>query len=313
MPAHRTMRRFASILAAAALLGGCADPFHPGYPYSTLEVSVTTPDGAPVPDVPVEAYDVNQTLGSGSTGADGVVRFGLVPAGDVGVSFRVPARLLPAVGRPFGDGRFYLDGIAVGKGEVRRVEVALRPRACCGVLRVRVADRQGRPLGRVRVDVSGDDSVSAADSTAATGAAAFSLAEGVYALHATLPAGYLPPPGSPGIDLAGLRLAPGRDTTVSLVFTNECCGRVRARVTEASGAPVAGARVILYGAAGVIETATTDAAGEHLFTAAPVGNLAIRAEPPAGYHVPAGRPDYVDGIAIDLGVEKTALVVLERG
>ncbi|HET6763718.1 MAG TPA: carboxypeptidase-like regulatory domain-containing protein [Longimicrobiaceae bacterium] len=87
-------------------------------------------------------------------------------------------------------------------------------------------------------------------------------------------------------------------------------GTIGVKVSDPTGAGVAGVRVLLYDYRAVQDEAVTDGSGHAEFVLVPRGNFGVRAAVPEGYVLPPGARDYKDGIDVDEGTHSEVLLVL---
>lgn len=273
----------------------------------TVRVRVRDASGNAVPGTEVFLYAHFGGIADGVTGPTGEHVFEEVPFGDYGVRIEPTPGYVAAPGR----GTSFLDGIVVDEGSVDVLEFAVE--RCTGRIRVRVADRSGSPVAGVRLSLY---SFRGGISTAVTdegGRAEFPEAPcgnlGV-ALQEAL--GYTFPPGRGAAFVDGLEIGNGTEREVLFEVT-PCTGRIRARVVDVAGAPVPGARLVLYASSGELAEGETGAAGEFAFDTAPCGELGVKVEPPSGWGVAQGRgSSFFDALVVESGSERSVEFVLTR-
>ena len=83
MRKHRLLR--ATMVATCVLAAGCDSWLSTPSLYNTVQVTVTQPNGAPIPDVSLELYTGLRPMGYGTTDANGAFTFTRVPQGGYGV------------------------------------------------------------------------------------------------------------------------------------------------------------------------------------------------------------------------------------
>jgi hypothetical protein len=97
-----------------------------------------------------------------------------------------------------------------------------------------------------------------------------------------------------------------------LLTTPSLYGSVAVTVTRRNGAPVPGARLLIYTGQRPMGYGTTDSLGRYLFEDVPEGLYGVRAYPPTGYErverfLPTSKPsDVVDGLQLTAGAQRTA-------
>jgi hypothetical protein len=120
------------------------------------------------------------------------------------------------------------------------------------------------------------------------------------------------PPGHVQTVADGISVPQGERVDVSVAFIRPCCGRVRARIVDELGQPVAGAGLILYAMTVSAREAQSGANGEFLFTELFAENYGLEVTPPAGYALRAGDDDFVDGILVRPSSDTTVVFPLRR-
>jgi hypothetical protein len=255
---------------------------------------VETPTGQPVPGIRVQVYSNDGVQGEAVTNAQGEHRFTGLPLGVYGVFAFPTARYLHPEGRPLA----VVEGLLIDEGHEERARILLTP--CEGRVRVEARDTEGRPIAALRLRLYTAEGEAAQGQTDAQGVHVFEgLGCGDYAVLAEERVGLRLADGRTPWWFPGLIVQNGAQRDLTLTFA-ACSGRIEARVQTAAGAPVAGARLILYSPAGFVAEGRSDALGRHLFSAVGCGaGYGVAVEPPAGYGVAEGRgSSFFDGIAV---------------
>lgn len=273
----------------------------------TVRVRVEDEGGAPVPGTEVFVYAYDGVAAEGVTGPNGEHEFAEVPFGDYGV------RIEPALGyvaEP-GPGTSFVDGIRVDEGSLDVLDFTVA--RCTGRIRVRVADPSGEPVAGVRLSLYTFRGQVAEAVTDASGAAEFPEAPCANLGVSLQPGpGYTFAPGRGSSFVDDLAIERGTEREISFVVT-PCAGRIRARVVDADGSPVAGAGLVLYDSRGDLAEGETGADGRFAFDPAPCGDLGMRVVPPAGYRVEEGRgSSFFDALRVEAGSDRSVEFVLSR-
>lgn len=120
------------------------------------------------------------------------------------------------------------------------------------------------------------------------------------------------PPGHVATDHDGIVVPPGGRIEVPLNFYRPCCGVVRVRTQDDLGQPVPETGLVLYAATLTSIEAETGADGQHVFDELPEELYGVQIKPPAGYRLPTGSRNYVDGLTVSPSSDTTLVITLPR-
>lgn len=188
-----------------------------------------------------------------------------------------------------------------------------------GSVRVRATDRGGAPVPGVAVTLYTPNYVVGTAVTDAEGVAVITrVAAREFALGIVVPAAYLLTERSDTIFaqrrdtvLHGVRVGAGEDREVQLPLRSACCGTLRVRAVEPSGAPLAGTIAVPY----TTTVAYADTAGAD--GVATVGGLdegvyALRVRAPSSFAFATGIDTIINNVRIREGAETRRDVVIRR-
>ena len=134
-------RRTCTSAAAGVLVGGAAACFEPLLSppqYATVQVTTSTPDGAPVPEVRLTLYTGQRPIEYAVSDAEGMYRFERVPPGNYGVVAQFPDEFRDLTEAPY----LVRDALTVRRGDA--VVVAMQQARCVGSITLTVGDSSGR-------------------------------------------------------------------------------------------------------------------------------------------------------------------------
>lgn len=187
-----------------------------------------------------------------------------------------------------------------------------------GSVKVSIEDRAGAPVAGVRVDLYRPDFLVGTDTTGEDGTATINtVAARTFQLRVRVPEPYLLAEGSDTI------FEQRRDTTLNVVVNQgeqaevrvqlrlACCGTLRLRAADSTGAPLPGTRAVLLNRTVAVDSATTGPAGTLAFADRPDGIYGLRVRAPTGYAFRSGA-DSTFNVRIRQGLETAVNVVIRR-
>jgi hypothetical protein len=272
-----------------------------------VEVQTVSSAGGVMPGIRIELYAPNGTVAAGVTDAAGRARFESVPFGNYGLLAHLPVGFVGKNGSPFA----LVDGVLVDAGSRENVLVTLQ--RCQGTIAARAIEN-GAPVQGAILAVYRFNGEVARRATDATGTASFvGLPCDNYGVTIVELTGYTAPPGRGGSFFDGVKLERDNDRREVTFTLQRCIGRVRVRVLDDTGRPVAGTSVDLYRASGVLGNLLTSTDGVADFTTAPCGDLGVSIRAPAGFRATPGRGGtFLDGVSISNGTFRDLVFTVTR-
>jgi hypothetical protein len=188
-----------------------------------------------------------------------------------------------------------------------------------GSVRVRATDRGGAPVPGVTATLYAPDYVVGTAVTDADGVAVITqVAPREFALRIAAPATHLLTERSDTVFaqrrdtiLYGVRVGAGEDREVQLPLRAACCGTLRVRAVDPSGAPVAGTIAVPYTTT-VAYADTAGADGIAIVGGLDEGVYALRVRAPASFAFASGIDTIVYNVRIREGAETRRDVVIRR-
>jgi|GEM_PF-5996339 len=191
-----------------------------------------------------------------------------------------------------------------------------------GSVKVVALDRSGAPVSGVLVVLFTPDYIVGEAETGEDGTARFApVGSGEFAVKARTPQAFLlvtrrdsvyRPPIRDSV-FTRVRVREGEETTLSIPLRPSCCGTVRLRAADARGAPVRGARVIVFSTAGVAGEGSTGADGLVVLNTVPEGEYALRVLAPDSAFFLTGRDSVRYGFRIAEGQDTTLTYRMRSG
>lgn len=188
-----------------------------------------------------------------------------------------------------------------------------------GSVRVRATDRAGAPVPGVVATLYAPDYLVGSAVTDAEGVAVITqVAARDFALRITAPASHLLLERSDTIFrqrrdtvIHNLRVGAGEDREVQVPLRPVCCGTLRIRAVDPSGAPVPGTIAVPYTTT-VAFADTAGADGVAVVSILEEGEYALRVQAPPAFAFATGRDTVVYGVLIREGRETRRDVVIRR-
>ena len=206
----------AATLIALVVAAGCDDVFTPPFTYAAVEVSVTLPDGAGVPDVPLVLYSGTRHLAYADTDSSGAAHFDFVAEGPTGVGAS-STLFFRAAEHPDG----YYRTFSVSEGD--QIQVAFNFEDARGSIRVDVFDQTLQPVSGLDVELYTSLDVQIRETLPASGSVLFSkLSPADYGVR-VLGSGTCPLPPAGFVFRDGLVVGVQQDLTVEVVLPT-CSG-----------------------------------------------------------------------------------------
>lgn len=275
-----------------------------------ITVSVTEPDGTPIPATQLTLYTPTAVVGEGgSTDAKGRFTFVGLPFGGYGVIARRANRYLDS-------GEVALvsrDKLVVEEGSQTTVAFVFSP--CFGALTARIRDDAGAALPAAVVTLYDATGVLEEVPSGPDGNRTFANRGcGAYGIRVKPPVGWFAPEGRGSSFNDGLYVH--RDATLASTLTVHRIPRasLRVRVEDETGAAVPGARVVLYTFQGIVRDVVTAANGEVIMSDILTDqSYGVQIQAPVGYRLEVGRGlSFNDGIVLVGGEVRTQLLKVFR-
>ena len=187
-----------------------------------------------------------------------------------------------------------------------------------GSVRVLAEDRAGAPVVGVEAELYRPDHIVALVRTGVDGSAVInSVAARTFSLRIRVPQPYFLVESSDSVfeqrrdTVLTVTVEQGVQTEVRVRVRVACCGTLRLRAADSTGAALPGARAVLFDRGLALDSATTGAAGTLAFSNIPDGIFALRVRAPAGYAFRSGA-DSTFNVRIRQGAETSVSVVIRR-
>ncbi len=310
------MRRRAGLVAglvAAAAMWGCDSLLTPSL-YGSVQVTVVRRDGTPIPNVPLTVYYIQRRLYAGTTDANGVYTFELVPEGSYGVfSELIPGYARPEQVRP-GPRTDFVDNIDVARGATATAQLSML-KVGPGSIVATVSESGGGSLAGIAVTLyRGAEGAVREGVTDGNGRVTFAdVPFGDWGVSVTRPSKYLDSAEAPLLVRDGLLVDEGSVEKAEFTFA-PCTGTIAARVRDDTNGPVPGARISLYQFGQDVDSAVAPASGDHPFTGLQCRDYGVRlTAAPIGWTLVPGRGfNFVDGLFVHRGATRTADLRVQR-
>lgn len=187
-----------------------------------------------------------------------------------------------------------------------------------GSVKVSAEDRAGAPVPGVRVDLYRPDFLVGVDTTGEDGTALIdNVAERLFLLRVEVPEPYFLAELSDTIfeqrrdTILNVVVKQGEQAEVRVQLRLACCGTLRLRAADSTGAPLPGTRAVLLNRTVPVDSATTGLAGTLSFADRPDGIYGLRVRAPTGYAFRSGA-DSTFNVRIRQGLETAVNLVIRR-
>jgi len=186
-----------------------------------------------------------------------------------------------------------------------------------GKVRVEVRSRGGAPIVGVRSELYTGSRPMGYSVTDDSGRTTFArVPKAQYGVVLTVPTGYALLStiigGAPGVQVDGLNIEPGADTTLRFTLARLGNGVVETEVKDQDGLVVPGLNVSLYRGPAVIGTAPTNTLGIARFANVPFGQYGVFVTPPDSLGVKGAPTVFRDGVPVDAEVVARPAIVVPR-
>ncbi len=186
-----------------------------------------------------------------------------------------------------------------------------------GTVRVEVRSRGGVPIPRVRSELYTGSRPMGYAITNDSGRTTYPhVPRAQYGVALSVPAGYALVStivaGAPGVQVDGLNVEAGADTTLRFTLARLGNGTIEAEVRDQDGIKLRDLLVTLYRGPSVLGSARSDTLGVARFTNVAFGQYGVFLTPPESLGVKGAPTVFRDGVPVDAEVIAKPIIVVTR-